>query len=85
MRFHKFSQAVGGTELTRAANSCGWRETVWNHNFGASGSGCYITTGNNDAQGRRPGEICGSSYMCMAKTGYDAPTGLGTPDGIGSF
>lgn len=155
--------AVGGTQLTRAANSRGWRETVWNH-FGASGSGCSayvtkptwqddktcpmrtiadvsavardlavydkarrgwlkvdgtsaaapliagvyalagnataikpgypyrhrrylfdITTGNNDPQGRRPGVICGFTYMCMARTGYDAPTGLGTPHGTRSF
>lgn len=30
---------------------------------------------------------CGSpvNYLCNAKRGYDAPTGLGTPDGIGAF
>jgi subtilase family serine protease len=28
---------------------------------------------------------CGNDYLCMAKKGYDAPTGLGTPDGIGAF
>ena len=24
-------------------------------------------------------------YLCVAKSGYDAPTGLGTPNGIGAF
>jgi hypothetical protein len=25
--------------------------------------------------------ICGGDYLCTAKKGYGAPTGLGTPDG----
>lgn len=28
---------------------------------------------------------CGKDYLCVAKKGYDAPTGLGTPNGIGAF
>jgi subtilase family serine protease len=28
---------------------------------------------------------CGGSYLCTASNGYDGPTGLGTPDGIGGF
>lgn len=28
---------------------------------------------------------CGGSYLCTAKTGYDGPTGLGTPNGAGGF
>lgn len=28
---------------------------------------------------------CGGSYLCTAGTGYDGPTGNGTPDGIGGF
>jgi len=28
---------------------------------------------------------CGDSYLCNAKPGYDGPTGLGTPNGIGAF
>jgi subtilase family serine protease len=31
------------------------------------------------------GNVCGGDYLCRAKPGYDAPTGLGTPDGIGAF
>ncbi|QUQ68111.1 S53 family peptidase [Kutzneria sp. CA-103260] len=28
---------------------------------------------------------CGEDYLCTGLTGYDAPTGLGTPNGIGAF
>lgn len=28
---------------------------------------------------------CGGSYLCTATRGYDGPTGLGTPNGIGAF
>jgi hypothetical protein len=31
------------------------------------------------------GNTCGGDYLCHAKPGYDAPTGLGTPDGTGAF
>jgi hypothetical protein len=42
-----------------------------------------ITTGSN-ALGP-PRVICGNDYLCSAKKGYDAPTGLGTPDGPGGL
>ena len=28
---------------------------------------------------------CGGSYLCTAVSGYDGPTGLGTPDGSTAF
>ncbi|HEY0987760.1 MAG TPA: S53 family peptidase [Kofleriaceae bacterium] len=28
---------------------------------------------------------CSPSYLCTARTGYDGPTGLGTPNGIAAF
>jgi len=28
---------------------------------------------------------CGGSYICHARPGYDAPTGIGTPHGIDAF
>jgi subtilase family serine protease len=28
---------------------------------------------------------CGGDYLCTAKKGYDGPTGMGTPNGIGAF
>ena len=36
-----------------------------------------VTTGNN---GR-----CSPAYLCTAQTGYDGPTGLGTPNGVSGF
>ncbi|HET9894232.1 MAG TPA: S8 family serine peptidase [Streptosporangiaceae bacterium] len=30
-------------------------------------------------------DACGNDYLCVARKGYDAPTGLGTPNGIKAF
>jgi len=38
-----------------------------------------ITEGSNFT----PDTACG--YLCTAEPGYDGPTGLGTPNGIGGF
>ena len=44
-----------------------------------------VTNGNNDWFEGTGGAICGHDYLCVAKPGYDGPTGLGTPDGTGAF
>ena len=44
-----------------------------------------VTVGNNDWLAGTGGESCGFTYLCVAGKGYDAPTGLGTPDGTGAF
>ncbi|HLY14636.1 MAG TPA: fibronectin type III domain-containing protein, partial [Candidatus Limnocylindrales bacterium] len=36
-----------------------------------------VTSGSNGS--------CGGSYLCTAGTGYDGPTGLGTPNGLNAF
>jgi subtilase family serine protease len=36
-----------------------------------------VTSGSNGS--------CGGSALCQARTGWDGPTGLGTPDGTGAF
>ncbi|WP_235215566.1 S53 family peptidase [Phaeacidiphilus oryzae] len=36
-----------------------------------------VTSGSNGS--------CGGGYLCTAKSGYDGPTGLGTPNGTGAF
>jgi subtilase family serine protease len=36
-----------------------------------------ITTGNDGS--------CGNAYFCTAKPGYDGPTGIGTPNGVGGL
>lgn len=44
-----------------------------------------VTRGNNAWFIPEPKVVCGDSYLCVARQGYDAPTGLGTPDGTGAF
>ncbi len=44
-----------------------------------------IVSGNNDWFNGTNGAACGFDYLCVAKKGYDAPTGLGTPDGTAAF
>jgi subtilase family serine protease len=44
-----------------------------------------VPTGNNDWFFQTGGKACGYDYLCVAKKGYDAPTGLGTPNGLGGF
>ena len=36
-----------------------------------------VTSGSNGS--------CGGTYLCTAGTGYDGPTGLGTPNGLGAL
>ncbi|MDT7846009.1 S53 family peptidase [Streptomyces justiciae] len=36
-----------------------------------------VTSGNNGT--------CTTSYYCTARSGYDGPTGWGTPEGVGAF
>jgi subtilase family serine protease len=45
--------------------------------YSHTGSLNDVTLGNNGS--------CGGSYLCTATTGYDGPTGLGTPAGTGGF
>ena len=47
------------------------------------GSFFDITTGYNTSI--PPRLACGADYLCTAKKGYDAPTGLGTPNGPSAF
>jgi subtilase family serine protease len=58
---------------------------------GTSSSGSYPaafpyanTSALNDVTSGSNG-ICTTSYFCTARTGYDGPTGLGTPQGVGAF
>ena len=45
----------------------------------------FDVTGGSNVLGAPPSLVCGSDYLCLAKPGYDSPTGLGTPDGTGAF
>jgi hypothetical protein len=49
-------------------------------------SGLYRNPGHLfDVTAGANGDNCDSTYLCTAGPGYDGPTGLGTPDGTGSF
>ena len=73
---------VGGTSLsspliasvyTLAGNSV----TDGSYPYAHPSSLFDVTSGSNGS--------CGGSYLCTGKPGYDGPTGLGTPNGIGAF
>ncbi len=42
-------------------------------------------SGLHDVVGGSNGDDCGGDYLCTALKGYDAPTGLGSPRGLGSL
>lgn len=48
-----------------------------NYAYANSGSLFDVTSGTNG--------VCAGSYLCTALSGYDGPTGLGTPNGTGAF
>jgi subtilase family serine protease len=73
---------VGGTSLsspiiasvyTLAGNAV----TAGSYPYAHTGSLFDVTSGSNGS--------CGGSYLCTAGTGYDGPTGLGTPNGTLGF
>jgi hypothetical protein len=44
-----------------------------------------VTSGTPFYAGGSSNGDCGGDYLCTGTAGYDGPTGLGTPDGIGAF
>jgi subtilase family serine protease len=49
-------------------------------------SGLYQNPGHLfDVTAGANGSNCSATYLCVAGPGYDGPTGLGTPNGTGSF
>ncbi len=75
---------VGGTSLaapliaaTYALAGNGSSTTFGSYPYSHTSSLYDVTTGNNGS--------CGGSYLCTARSGYDGPTGLGTPNGTGAF
>ena len=73
---------VGGTSLSSpliasvyalARNSV----TYGSYPYAHTGSLNDVTSGSNGS--------CGGSYLCTGTSGYDGPTGLGTPNGTGAF
>jgi len=71
-------EVVGGTSLsspTVAAIFARSSATSVSNAFAYQNSNAFfdVTSGANGS--------CGGSYLCTAGTGYDGPTGMGTPDG----
>jgi subtilase family serine protease len=48
--------------------------------YNAPAGSLYDVTSGSNVKGR-----CRSGYLCQAGTGYDGPTGMGTPNGTGAF
>jgi len=76
---------VGGTSLAAPliaavyalAGNGGGGTSAASYPYAHSGSLYDVTSGSNGS--------CSGSYLCTAKSGYDGPTGLGTPIGTGGF
>ncbi|MGZ6617196.1 MAG: S53 family peptidase [Solirubrobacteraceae bacterium] len=75
---------VGGTSLSSpliasvyalAGNAAS--VTYGSYPYGHASALFDVTSGSNGS--------CGGSYLCTAGAGYDGPTGLGTPNGVGGF
>jgi hypothetical protein len=74
---------IGGTSLSAPFVAGVYGANGGPVNYGADPYGQTaalfdVTTGNN-------GKNCGKTYFCTAGTGYDGPTGLGTPNGTSAF
>ena len=68
------SPVIAGVYALGATLSSG---TTTSNLYAHSSSFFDVTSGSNGS--------CGGSYLCTGKTGYDGPTGLGTPDGVAAF
>jgi subtilase family serine protease len=64
---------AGAYALTGTASSATYGSTPYAH----AGSLFDVTTGSNGG--------CTVAYLCASRVGYDGPTGLGTPIGLGAF
>jgi hypothetical protein len=75
---------VGGTSLSAPIIAAVYALAG---NTGSTVYGSYPyshTAGLNDVTTGANGS-CSPTYLCTAGPGYDGPTGLGTPNGIGAF
>jgi subtilase family serine protease len=75
---------VGGTSLSApliagvyALAGNGSSTTYASFPYSHTGSLYDVTAGTNGS--------CSGTYLCTAGSGYDGPTGLGTPNGAGAF
>jgi subtilase family serine protease len=72
---------VGGTSLASpliaAVYALSGNTSNGSAPYGNSGALHDVTSGSNGS--------CSPTYLCTAGTGYDGPTGLGTPNGLAAF
>ena len=75
---------VGGTSLS-APLIAGMIGRAGNASTLSNASHLYTHTASIfDVKGGSNG-YCGHDYLCNGLTGYDAPTGVGTPNGLGAL
>lgn len=65
---------VIGAVYARSGNTSGVPASIAYSNTGSLHD---VTSGSNGS--------CSTAYLCQGVTGYDGPTGLGTPNGVGAF
>ena len=79
--------AVGGTSLSRASNSRGWSESVWNDFSGATGSGCSAYENEpawQAANANISGTGCTMRAVADVSAVADPTTGVAVYDSNGS-
>ena len=67
--------ALAGNAATATASPYSGAQYAYNNNNTATIFD--VTSGSNGS--------CGGTYLCTAVSGYDGPTGLGTPNGAAAF
>lgn len=74
----------GGTSVSAQVISAIYGVNAQAVNYGSNPYPPGALTNLNDVTSGTNGS-CGGTYFCTAGTGYDGPTGLGTPSGVAGF
>lgn len=73
------------TLYANAASDPGALHDVTEGSNGACSKAFERSTGLSRCTAAQEGESCAEHAICVARAGYDGPSGLGTPDGITAF
>ncbi|MFD5541198.1 peptidase S8, partial [Streptomyces sp. NPDC127079] len=68
---------IAGVYALAGTPSSGSYPAKFPYNYAGTANLNDVTSGNNGT--------CTTSYFCTATTGYDGPTGWGTPEGVTAF
>jgi subtilase family serine protease len=83
---HAYTNASSLFDVTSGSNgSCPSTTTAARTGAAAAGAMTRNGKGGNPGHGGGGGGTAPNTYLCQAGVGYDGPTGLGTPNGIGAF